>query len=151
MTTLKNPNNFPVGITAGGVVVRQENGEWLIALEQQIKMNGKGWCLPKGHVEAGEDLATAAKREIAEEAGVTEFESFVYLCEKQRESLQKKEWKILHYFLAVTKQIELNPQGVEKIHRAQWFPLFSDLPLVFEEQKEAIEEVRQKIQAGMIY
>lgn len=140
-----NPHNLPISTTAGGVVLRQENGEWLIALEQQIKMNGKGWCIPKGHVEAGEDLETAAKREIAEEVGVTEFASFEYLVEKQRESLKKHEWKIIHYFLAVTNQIELNSQDVEKIHVAKWFPFFSDLPLVFEEQREVIETVKVRI------
>ncbi len=141
-----NPNKLPVKVTAGGVVLRQENGGWLVALEQQVKMSGEFWCVPKGHVEEGEDLETAAKREIAEEVGVTEFESFEYLAEKQRPSLKGHEWKIIHYFLAVTKQVDLYPADTEKGHRAKWFLLFSDLPLLFEEQKELIEEIKRKIQ-----
>lgn len=145
-----NTHNLPVGVTAGGVVLRQENGEWLIALEQQIKMNGKGWCLPKGHVEVGEDLATAAKREIAEEIGVTEFESFEYLIEKQRASLKGHEWKIIHYFLTITKQVELVPQDTDKLHRAQWFKLYDEIPLVFEEQREVIELVKEKYKNSVV-
>lgn len=142
--------NLPVGVTAGGVVLRQENGEWLIALEQQIKFDGKGWCLPKGHVEEGENLEMAAKREIAEEIGVTEFESFKYLIEKQRASLKGHEWKIIHYFLAVTKQVELVPQDTDKLHRAQWFTLHDEIPLVFEEQREVIELVREKYKNSVV-
>lgn len=29
------------------------------------------WCLPKGHVESGESLRAAARREVAEETGIT--------------------------------------------------------------------------------
>lgn len=32
---------------------------------------GTSWSLPKGHVEEGEDLMTAARREIYEETGIT--------------------------------------------------------------------------------
>lgn len=145
-----NPDNLPVGVTAGGVVLRQENGEWLIALEQQTKMNGRGWCLPKGHVETDEDLETAAKREIAEEVGITEFTSFKYLVEKQRASLKKHEWKIIHYFLAITNQSELVPQDTDKLHRAQWFKLHEEIPLVFEEQREVIELVKEKYKNSMV-
>lgn len=35
---------------------------------------GHHWDYPKGHVEPGEDDLTAAKREVAEETGITEVE-----------------------------------------------------------------------------
>lgn len=142
--------NLPVGVTAGGVVLREENGQWWVALEQQMKMNGKGWCLPKGHVETDEDLETAAKREIAEEVGITEFTSFKYLVEKQRASLKGHEWKIIHYFLAITNQVELVPQDTDKLHRAQWFNVFEEIPLVFEEQREVLEQVKSLVKNSMV-
>ncbi len=54
--------------SAGGVIVN-ESGE--IALVS----HGDGapwWGFPKGHIDAGEDALTAAKREIAEETGLTD-------------------------------------------------------------------------------
>ena len=34
-------------------------------------IEGRGWCVPSGHVEAGETFAEAARREAYEEAGLT--------------------------------------------------------------------------------
>ena len=54
--------------TAGGVVLN-EKGEVLV-----VNQRGNSWSLPKGHIDPGEDDLTAAKREIAEESGITELD-----------------------------------------------------------------------------
>lgn len=38
------------------------------------------WCLPGGHVDAGESFETAAVREISEETGITELQRFKLLA-----------------------------------------------------------------------
>ena len=58
---------------------------------------GHHWDYPKGHVEAGEDDATAARRELQEETGITQVEllddfarEMVYVFRGRRGNLIKK-------------------------------------------------------------
>lgn len=56
--------------TAGGVVFRRDKqGGIEILLIQDAKDR---WTIPKGHIEEGETAQEAAKREIGEEAGLTD-------------------------------------------------------------------------------
>jgi ADP-ribose pyrophosphatase YjhB (NUDIX family) len=52
--------------SAGGVVVN-ERGQVIV-----VNQDGRSWSLPKGHIDEGEDALDAARREIAEETGVTQ-------------------------------------------------------------------------------
>ncbi|MEA2876351.1 MAG: hypothetical protein QOF14_1547 [Hyphomicrobiales bacterium] len=54
---------------AGGIVVRQRNGEPEYLLVRARERAG-AWVFPKGHIEAGESPEDAASREVREEAGV---------------------------------------------------------------------------------
>jgi len=56
-------------ISAGGIVFRRTPGGPLVLL---IRDSYRNWGFPKGHLEGGEDAATAAVREIAEETGLTD-------------------------------------------------------------------------------
>lgn len=54
---------------AGGAVFRQR-GDTVEYLLVGAKNASDQWVLPKGHVDADEDPAAAASREVAEEAGI---------------------------------------------------------------------------------
>lgn len=57
--------------SAGGVVVDVDRGRARIAIIARRNRSGRvEWCLPKGHVEAGETLVQTAEREVAEETGI---------------------------------------------------------------------------------
>lgn len=63
--------------TAGGVVFRRDkDGNVEILLIQDAKDR---WTIPKGHIEEGETAQQTAKREIGEEAGLTNTEVIGWL------------------------------------------------------------------------
>jgi ADP-ribose pyrophosphatase YjhB (NUDIX family) len=79
-----------------------------------VNQRGITWSLPKGHVDPGEDILTAAKREIYEESGVSDLTLIKKLGIIERESMStdgtEKEQKTIHIFLFHTDQTELQPQ-----------------------------------------
>ncbi|MFF4806042.1 NUDIX domain-containing protein [Streptomyces sp. NPDC001351] len=60
----------PSPVVGVGVVLLRADGALLIG--HRVKHGEpESWCLPGGHVEAGETFETAAVRETAEESGIT--------------------------------------------------------------------------------
>ena len=58
-------------VSAGGVAVKVEDGIAYVACIARRNRAGRlEWCLPKGHIEAGETPEQAAVREVAEETGI---------------------------------------------------------------------------------
>lgn len=96
--------------TAGGVVLHKD-GVILV-----VNQNGNSWSFPKGHIEEGEDALTAAKREIKEEAGVTQLEYIGDMGTYSRYKIGKNvneddisEVKHITMFLFRTDQEKLQP------------------------------------------
>ena len=96
-------------VSAGGVVFNGR-GEVLV-----VSQHGTSWSLPKGHVEEGEELLAAARREIREEAGVVELELVEVLGSYTRHKLSvtggddPSELKTIHMFLFRSEQEALSP------------------------------------------
>lgn len=108
--------------SAGGVVINPR-GEVLV-----VNQRGNSWSLPKGHVDPGEDLLTAACREIYEESGVAELHYVTGLGSYQRARIGQHggespdERKTLHFFLFTTRQTSLRP--IDKDNpEARWMTL----------------------------
>jgi len=105
--------------SAGGVVLNDE-GKVLV-----VNQRGDSWSLPKGHIDPGEDLLTAARREIHEESGVTELTLIKELGSYQRHRISKtggddlSELKNMHFFLFKTTQRELCPIDAQN-PEARW-------------------------------
>ncbi len=102
---------------AGGLVVSDRN-QWLF-----IYRNDR-WDLPKGLVEAGEDTAMAAIREVSEECGINAIEIIkplhityhVYPIEHGQWALKETQWYLMRAF----KDEALRPQAEEGITVAAW-------------------------------
>ncbi|MFT4147976.1 MAG: NUDIX hydrolase [Micrococcaceae bacterium] len=59
-------------VSAGGIMVDFESDEAFVAVICRTNRGGKKeWCLPKGHVESGEELEDTALREVEEETGIS--------------------------------------------------------------------------------
>lgn len=136
-----------MSISAGGIVIRKEEGKYFVALEQNSLFPDTGkWFIPKGHVEPGETLEEAACREIAEEAGVHKLHLVEKLCVKMRWIESRNEEKEMHYFLFTTEQVELTPTATDKPHRAMWCDIFTCGNISsFEEQNDVLALARQYI------
>lgn len=144
----KKPAHIKERIAAGGIIVRIDEGQLLIGLIKEAKFP-MDYSLPKGGVEKGEAIEQAARREIAEEAGITELEAMCYLGKQERLSFSKRSWAVIHYYLFKTTQKTGRPTDI-KNYSLEWFPL-DKLPQIFwPEQKTFIEQNMEKIRQLII-
>ncbi|MEX1112597.1 MAG: NUDIX domain-containing protein [Candidatus Andersenbacteria bacterium] len=137
-------------LSAGGVIARQERGQWFVALLKTEHKRGEVWVLPKGHVELdkNERISDAAKRECEEEAGVRDLSvkdqlgvtKFTFQAE---ESLVRK---TVHYFLMITGQKTLVPQAEEGMIDAAWFPIdVAVKTLEYDTDQDIVLKAREKL------
>lgn len=137
-------------ISAGGVVVRANENDWLVALLKTEHKRGPVWVLPKGHVElqVGERIAEAARREVQEEAGLSDV-SVKNQLGVSRFSFQAEGTlvrKTVHYFLMVTNQQILTPQAEEGLLEAAWFPIDEAIKnLTYDTDQDIVARARDQL------
>lgn len=104
-------------VDAAGGLVANRRGDFLL-----ISRNGL-WDLPKGHREAGEDVATTALREVQEETGVDQLELGSLICVTDHCYFRGGVWHLKHtywYNMLYTNPVDLTPQREEDITKAAW-------------------------------
>jgi 8-oxo-dGTP pyrophosphatase MutT (NUDIX family) len=130
----------PAGIrerqSAGGVVIRYEFGQPLVALTREGPYSV--YILPKGHIEPGETPELAARREIHEEAGLSRLELVRFLGIRSRLDFRKRFWVHVHYFLFKTTQIEGRPTDAKHGYTCEWFSLDALPEMFWPEQGELL-------------
>jgi 8-oxo-dGTP pyrophosphatase MutT (NUDIX family) len=125
-------------VSAGGLVQSDSDPE-LVALISHKNRGGRAdWCIPKGHVEAGEDLADTAIREIGEETGITAevVEKLGEITYSFKIGQQRIKKTVHHYLLRQTGgelSSEMDPTG--EVIEAKWFKL-SELESVLAHENE---------------
>jgi ADP-ribose pyrophosphatase YjhB (NUDIX family) len=143
-TWYQRPPNVPTRIDAGGVVARLEDGRVLVALAREA--DWPLFILPKGGVEVGESLEQAARREIAEEAGLTELRLLVKLGVRERLSHDRRRWNSVHYFLFATSQVEGAPTDLAHHYGVWWHPLRALPEMLWPEQLDLLRANAEDIE-----
>lgn len=122
--------NFRIIHAAGGIVRNEQ--EAILMIYRLDK-----WDFPKGKVEAGEQYAEAAVREVEEETGLKDITlgeplpSTFHTYELRGEPILKE----THWYAMRAHSQSLTPQTVEDITEAVWVPF---------------EEVRQKLEQSYL-
>ena len=101
--------------------------------------------LPKGHVDPGEDIEGAARREIAEEVGVRDLTLLGELGTLERMDFDKTEWKVTHYFLYLTRETNAVPLEADVHSTMSWVPLDPTPAFFWPEQRSLIDNHRERI------
>ena len=139
-------NNSKIeAVSAGGVIVCVRSDEIQVLLLRD--MHYDDWTLPKGHVEKGETLEDASRREVCEEAGVTEVAIICKLGEFRRYVEKAGEWKTIHYFLMTTSQDQPLGKFESEHTETHWFPLLRLPKMYLPEQEQVIRKNQEKITA----
>ncbi len=102
---------------AGGIVLGDAGAVALV-----WSKNSQTWLFPKGKIEPGEDDEAAARREVAEETGLTTLEYLDDLGGFIRKGQDGRTDKHIRMFLfSTTPGAALLP--TKEIEKAEWFPL----------------------------
>ncbi len=128
-------------IEAAGGLVKNKKGGWLF-----IFRNGK-WDLPKGKIEKGEGVKTAAIREVEEECGISALtivkelpSTFHTYFMEEKTILKRTYW----FEMQCDDAASLIPQAEEGITDAKWISS-KDLRQVLNNTYESVKEVMKEI------
>ena len=104
------------------MVFRREDGVVRYLL---IRDSYKNWGLPKGHLEPGEPPADAARREVAEETGLSDIvvHGPIQVIDWYFRFRGRTIHKYCHFFLFESRQGEPVPQVEEGITDCTWYSL----------------------------
>lgn len=107
----------------GAIVFRRENKKILVALVHDVFGY---WTFSKGHLEAGEDLATGTEREIREELGVENLQLLEKIGDNEYIASDPETGptrRHVTYYIAETPDEELKLESSGGLDDARWFDL----------------------------
>ena len=143
------PKGTPIEETsAGGVVFRRTQGNGTLYL--LIRDSYRNWGFPKGHVEAGEARADAARREVAEETGLGDL--VIHAPVEDIDWFFRFRGRLIHktcaFFLMESAAGEACPQRDEGITACRWLSLEEALATIsYANAREVLRAAGQQVAA----
>ncbi|XP_020208683.1 nudix hydrolase 2 [Cajanus cajan] len=137
------PNTLPANAShrvAIGAFVMNANRELLVVQERNGRFSGAGiWKMPTGAVNEGEDVCTAAVREVKEETGIeTKFVEVLAFKERHRSFFRKSEL----FFVCMLQPHSFKIQRqVSEIEAAQWMAIEDYMAQPFVRENEVFDFV----------
>lgn len=114
-------------ISAGGIAIRIEDGiAYAACIGRRNRAGRLEWCLPKGHLEAGETPQQAAVREVAEETGIdAEIIQPLGTIDYWFTGDDRRVHKVVHHFLleAQSGDITTAKDPDQEAEEARWIPV----------------------------
>lgn len=134
--------------SAGGVVFRVDAGQPLFLL---IRDSYQNWGFPKGHIEQGEQPDQAARREVAEETGLSELVI--------RGNIETIDWyfrfrgQLIHkscqFFLMESLEATTSPQRNEGITACRWIAFDeADSLISYANAREVLRRAQEMVSAS---
>ncbi|TKY47882.1 Nudix hydrolase 2 [Spatholobus suberectus] len=135
------PDTLPANAShrvAIGAFVMNANREILVVQESNGRFSGTGvWKLPTGAVDEGEDICTAAVREVKEETGIeTEFVEVLAFKERHKSFFRKSE--LFFVCMLQPRSFKIQRQ-VSEIEAAQWMAIEDYMAQPFVRENEVFD------------
>lgn len=131
--------------SAGSVVVRNSERGTLFLLIRDPYHN---WGLPKGHIESGEGAEQAARREVAEETGLTQLELLgdVATIDWYFQDRRDRVHKFCRFFLFASPAGETRPEHGEGISECAWLSYEEALErITYDNAREVLRAAGRKL------
>lgn len=135
-------------VSAGGIVFRRDGARTFFLL---IRDPYRNWGFPKGHLEDGEEPASAALREVAEETGLDglELRAAVETIDWTFRFRGRKIHKVCHFFLMETAQRRTVPQQAEGITACRWASYEQATKMIaYDNARAVLEQAKALLQDG---
>lgn len=137
-------------VSAGGLVVDAPSSPGAgVLIAHRVRGGDLVWTLPKGHVESGETPQETARREVAEETGLTAtvllpLGTLDYWFVFQSRRIHK--W--VHHFVLTDPVGELSTHDIE-VEQVAWVPLEEmDVRLRYRDERALLARLRSVLGEG---
>ena len=137
-------------MAAGGVLIIARDRQYHVCLVRRGRHQRQAWCLPKGHLEAGEDAAAAARREVREETGwfgeiLQALPSISYQFTAPDEG--GRILKTVSFFLMRATVAAEGPRDTQEVEEVRWVVLDEAIRMAaYENERRVLREAQQVLQ-----